>query len=283
MAERDYMRGEGVTPIQDMSTRQLRKYIRERATEAQARVSSIRDIEGAPKALQDQVDYVRSFGSGIGGAVKKDTSRMDKMEMVEYAYALRDLNMLDTVSKFSKDDDYNKNRERYETFVRNQLKSLNPNSRKYWKQFETKKGNISKKGYQEYKDFVNWIKNMDEVMTTYGYETTQDIYYDQGDSKDKSDIEQLLLDTYQENKGKGMTTKDLIDDFYNRLDNSKKSKQAPKKPKTKKASAPKAQKSKKVSAPKVQKGKKSSQNIKVKEGAKLRNGTVREKQGTQRL
>lgn len=272
MAERDYMRGEGVTPIQDMSTRQLRRYIRERAEEAQQRLDSIKDMEDTPRAFQDQVDFARSFGAGRGGNIKKDTSRMDKVEMVEYAYALRDLNMLDTTSKYSRDIDYRENKEKYQTFIRNQMMSLNPNSRAYWSQFVTEKGNISKKGYQEYKNFINWIKNMDEVMTAYGYETIQDVYYDQGNSKKKSEVEQLLLDTYQENKGKGMTTKDLIDDFYNRLDNSKKSKQAPKKPKTKKASAPK-----------VQKGKKSSQNIKVKEGAKLRNGTVREKQGTQRL
>ena len=60
MAERDYKRGEGITPIQEMTTRQLRKYIRERAEEAQERLTSIQNdkrlnIEDMSRAFQDQL------------------------------------------------------------------------------------------------------------------------------------------------------------------------------------------------------------------------------------
>ena len=276
MAERDYMRGEGVTPIQEMSTRQLRRYVRERAEEAQYRVDTLSDDAWLPRAFQEQLEYVESFGRGRSGGIKKDTSRMSKVEMVEYAYALRDLNILDTESKYAKDTDYKENKERYQSFVRNQLNSLNPESREYWSQFLTPKGNISKRGYQEYKNFINFIKNIDESMTTYGYETIKDIYYDQSDKKKKDEVEQLLIRTYEENKGKGLTPSQLIDDFYDRLNEQRAQQRKPKtKAKPKKAPTPSV-KAKKGKAPK------SGNNIQTK-GVKMRNGAVREKQGTKKL
>ena len=272
MAERDYMRGEGVTPIQDMSTRQLRRYVRERAEEAQHRLDTMSDDAWRPRAFQAQLEYVISFGIGRSGNIKKDTSRMSKVEMVEYAYALRDLNMLDTSSKYSRDLDYKENKQRYQSFVKNQLNSLNPESREYWSQFITPKGNISKKGYQEYKNFINFIKNIDESMTTYGYETIKDLYYEQNDKKSKAEVEQLLIQTYEENKGKGLTPSQLIDDFYNRLntqraEQNKQAVKGPAKPsiKTKKGQAPK-----------------SGNKIQTK-GVKMKNGAVREKQGIKKL
>ena len=276
MAERDYMRGEGVTPIQEMSTRQLRRYVRERAEEAQYRVNTLSDDAWLPRAFQEQLEYVESFGRGRSGGIRKDTSRMSKVEMVEYAYALRDLNILDTESKYAKDTDYKENKERYQSFVRNQLNSLNPESREYWSQFLTPKGNISKRGYQEYKNFINFIKNIDESMTTYGYETIKDIYYDQSDKKKKDEVEQLLIRTYEENKGKGLTPSQLIDDFYDRLNEQRAQQSKPNtKAKPKKAATPSV-KAKKGKAPK------SGNNIQVK-GVKMRNGAVREKQGTKKL
>ena len=276
MAERDYMRGEGVTPIQEMSTRQLRRYVRERAEEARYRVDTLSDDAWLPRAFQEQLEYVESFGRGRSGGIKKDTSRMSKVEMVEYAYALRDLNILDTESKYAKDTDYKENKERYQSFVRNQLNSLNPESREYWSQFLTPKGNISKRGYQEYKNFINFIKNIDESMTTYGYETIKDIYYDQSDKKKKDEVEQLLIRTYEENKGKGLTPSQLIDDFYDRLNEQRAQQRKPKtKAKPKKAATPSV-KAKKGKAPK------SGNNIQTK-GVKMRNGAVREKQGTKKL
>ena len=273
MAERDYMRGEGVTPIQDMSTRQLRRYIRERAEEAQERLNSMKDPEEAPRSWQEQLEYVSSFGLGRGGGIKKDTSRMDKITMAEYAYALRDLNMLDTYSKYSRDQDYKENKQRYQNFVKEQLRSLNPNSREYWSQFVTEKGNISKKGYKEYKNYINWIKNLDDVMSTYGYETIKDIYYDQTDQEQKQEVEDMLLETWEENKGKGLTPSQLIDNFYDKLDSQKKAKKkaAPKKP---------SKGSRKGSR---STGKKSGNNVDIKQGAKMKNGRVREKQTTKKL
>lgn len=279
MAEKDYHRGEqnkGVTPIQDMSTRQLRRYIRERADEANKRISTIKDIEDTPQALQDQLFMLQSFGRGRSGGVIKDTSRMDKVDMVEYAYALRDFNMLDTSSKFSRDQDYRQNRKKYETFVKNQWDSIDQEAKKYWSQYKTEKGNVSRKGYQEYKNFVNFLKSIENTISTYGYETIAGQYYDQTGEVElsKDEVEQIALDVFQENSGKGLETKDITTILLDELDKKRNP--------SKKEEAPEPEfedrvRSKKVKGPK--KGKKSSQNIGTKTGGKMKNGRVREKQG----
>ena len=110
-------------------------------------------------------------------------------------------------------------------------------------------------------------------MSTYGYETIKDIYYDQTDQEQKQEVEDMLLETWEENKGKGLTPSQLIDNFYDKLDEQKKAKKkaAPKKP---------SKRSRKGSR---STGKKSGNKIDIKQGAKMKNGRVREKQTTKKL
>ena len=278
MAEKDYHRGEqnkGVTPIQDMSTRQLRMYIRERADEANKRMSSIGDIEDTPQALQDQLFVLQSFGRGRSGGVIKDTSRMHKVDMVEYAYALRDFNMLDTSSKFSQDQDYRMNRKKYETFVKKQWDSKDAEAKEYWNQYKTTKGNVSKKGYQEYKNFVNFLKSIDHTLATYGYETVAGQYYDQTGEVElsKDEVEQVALDVFKEYGGKGLHVNEVTSILIEELDK----KRNPSKYE-KKEEAPEPEFKDRVRSKKG-KGTKSSQNIGTKTGGKMKHGRVRDKQG----
>ena len=287
MAEREYRRTNekgkltSSIPIQEMSTRQLRKYVREHADEANKRIESIKDIEDAPEALRDQLFMLRSFGSGRSGGVMKDTSSMSKIDMVEYAYALRDFNMLDTVSKYSRDADYRTNKKRYETFVKSQWDSVDKEARKYWSQFKTEKGNVSKKGYQEYKNFVNVLKSIDHTLATYGYETVAGQYYEQSGEVEltAAEIEKIALEVYQENAGKGLYTKDVTKILLDRLDEKRNPSKAAEPARTTRKSKKKAP-APSFPAPKKKAKKKSSQNIQVKTGGKMKNGTVRERQTT---
>lgn len=305
MAERDYTRGEGITPIQEMSTRQLRKYIRERVEEAQKRLDSIEadkklDISETSKAFQEQLDFVKSYG-GRSGRIRKDTSRMTKVEMEEYAYAVRDLNMLDTESKYARDLEYKENKDRYAEFIKERTREDNPNKkdREYWKQFLTDKKNVRKAGYLEYKNFVNFLKNIDEVMASYGYETVKDAYYDETDKENKQVIADLLVEVYQENKGSGLSMGELVERFNERLEDHKKEKsgivtakapeaiKTPKRSKQKKPSGKaKTPRSEKIKAPK--KGKKPTvkeskqQKIKTKTRG-MKNEGVRERKTTKKV
>lgn len=296
MAERDYMRGEGVTPIQDMTTRQLRKYIRERTEEAQARLDSINsaknlDIEDMPLAFQDQLRHVQSFGTGRSGGIKKDTSRMSKEEMAEYAYAVRDLNLLDTESKYARDLDYKENKDRYTEFIKARTRedNINKADREYWKQFLTEKGNVKKSGYAEYKNFINFLRAIDEVKASYGYETIKDLYYDETDKDNQAVIADMLVEVFRDNAGTGLPVSKLVDIFNEkyeaykrpqvdaaRLEAEEKAQRSRKKP----------SKGSKVKAPRSGKkmtSKKSKQNIKTKTTGKMKNGSVREKQTTKKL
>lgn len=286
MAERDYMRGEGVTPIQDMSTRQLRRYIRERAEEAQERLNSMKDPEEAPRSWQEQLEFVSSFGLGRGGGIKKDTSRMDKITMAEYAYALRDLNMLDTYSKYSRDQDYKENKQRYQKFVRERSKDLSEKTREYWKQFILPSGNISKKGYIEYKNYINFLRNIDTVISTYGYEAVAEKYVEQTDMADREKIEELLLETWEENRNDkshiGYDVGQLVDLFNSKWDDYKKEKRAEEEAR-KEAAKIQSRAPKKPKKGSKSTGKKSGTNVGIKQGAKMKNGRVREKQTTKKL
>lgn len=275
MAERDYTRGEGITPINDMSTRQLRKYIRERVEEAQKRIDTIKDLDDTTKAFQEQLDFVRSFGSGRGGNIKKDTSRMSQVEMREYAHAVRDLNMLDTESKYSKDIDYKENKERYQKFIEERTSddNLNKADKAYWEQFKSPKGNALKKGYAEYKNFINFLRSIDDVMATYGYETIKDKYYDESDVEEQKYVADLLVRIYDENKGKGMTPSQLLDQFNDELEAHKEEKKA-------------QELMAKMGSKGTRSGKKIPDNkkeIQIKTAGKMKNGRIREKQATKKL
>lgn len=275
MAERDYKRGEGITPIQEMTTRQLRKYIRERAEEAQERLTSIQNdkrlnIEDMSRAFQDQLSYVQNFGHGRSGGIMKDTSRMSKEQMAEYAYAIRDLNMLDTESKYARDLDYKENKERYQKFIEERLKSSKAEDREYWSKFVTEKGNIKKSGYKEYKEFINFLKAIEEVQASYGYETIKDKYYDEKDQVKREEVASLLLEVYNENKGSGLSMAQLVEKFNEKYEDLRK-------PIPKTPEAPKRSTTKKL------KTAKSKQNIKTKTAGKMKNGSVREKPTTEKL
>ena len=296
MAERDYMRGEGVTPIQDMTTRQLRKYIRERTEEAQARLDSINsaknlDIEDMPLAFQDQLRHVQSFGKGRSGGIKKDTSRMSKEEMAEYAYAVRDLNLLDTESKYTRDLDYKENKDRYTEFIKARTRedNINKADREYWKQFLTEKGNVKKSGYAEYKNFINFLRAIDEVKASYGYETIKDLYYDETDKDNQAVIADMLVEVFRDNAGTGLPVSKLVDIFNEKYEAYKRPQiDAARLEAEEKAqrSRKKTSKGSKVKIPRSGKkmtSKKSKQNIKTKTTGKMKNGSVREKQTTKKL
>ena len=291
MAEKEYTRGKGVTPIQEMTTRQLRRYIRERAEEAESRVRSIKDIEDTSKAFQDQLKYVQSFGSGRSGSIKKDTSRIDKETMAMYAYALRDLNMLDTESKYARDTDYRQNRSRYEAFIKGtyneelgfyeggMIHSKDEKMREYWSQFLTEKGNVKKSGYTEYKNFVNFIEALDKIKASYGYENIQDIYAEQDSKVDSERIKELLFEVYEQNSNEGFDVKQLAEIFDDRLKEERSRIKAEEE--AQRAAAKNKKAMKKAPAPKS-KGNKSKQNIGIEQGVK-HNGRVREKQTTKKL
>lgn len=254
--------------IQMMTTRQLRQYIADKATEAQARLNTM-NVKNVSSEVEASLKAI-TFSNRK--RVKRSTSYMSRDDMIHYAFDLRTFNALDTTSKYARDTEYNKNRARYEKFVTNQIDN---NKDSYWAKFKNKDGSISKRGYSEYKKYIQFLNSIKDIQESFGYRNLKE--YGQKryvDTRDGQVIEnnparqKFIIDTlndlYAESQGKGWSQGDLIDNLYLKLDDYDKK-----------------QKAKKVrkAVPKVKtKRSKSKTNIKVKQAGKMRtNGTVRER------
>lgn len=198
--------------IHSMTTRQLRQYIADQADEAQKRLSTS-DLDHATRAYRTAAAEI----SLDGKKVMRSTSYMTKAEMRERAYALRDFNSLDDSSGYSKSIDWKENRDRYKTFVRNRLDDPKtpPDVKKYWSQFLTPKGNISKRGYQAYKQYIEFLKSVNEVQSEYGYREIQRYGIQAAaDPTRRTDISNIFNQIFVENQGKHLTQGDLIDKMH---------------------------------------------------------------------
>ena len=237
--------------IHSMTTRQLRQYVADQAAEAEKRLKSI-DPEDASRAFRDALSDI----TYKNGKIKKSTSNASKEEMREMAYNLRQFNSLDTESGFAKSIKWKENKQRYESFIRNQIDQGNT----YWEKYITKKGNVSKRGFKEYEDYINFIKSIEDVKLPYGYRTLlqyaeQELQMKEPNLKSLSNI---INDIYVESRGKGYTQGQLNEALANAINENK-----AKKPK--------------ITVPKVsaKKPKKSKSNIKTVKSRKMReHGTV---------
>lgn len=274
MAFKEYER---TASIQQMNARQLRLYISRSAKEANERLSTL-DPNTMPDAMRDIFQDAASHK----GVFLAGTSNMSKKDMKAYAEKLRDFNFLDTESSFARDAEYEQNFDRYEAFINKQTSRA---GRNYWRKFIDKDGNISKEGYQEYKQYLNFIKGIMEDIQSYSYDAIREKIgvsnvrkrfteaKKSNDPKRLEKVEKIIGEAYQKYYGKDKSTADLnayIIKEIAKLDEKKPKKQSAKKPAAKKPAAKKAKTSK-------SKG----NNIKAKAGKKMRtHGTVREKQGT---
>lgn len=193
--------------IHSMTTRQLRQYISDKATEAQTRLDTL-DLDTSDRAVKEAIDFI----TGRSGKVKRSTSNMDKAEMREYAYALRTFNLMDEDSGFAKRTEWQKNKDRYEKFIRNRI---NEDKNSYWKQYLTEKGNVSKRGYEDYKEYIDFIKSIQDVKYQYTYKTlTKYATGEMGADRAKlKDMSKILNKVYKDSKGMHLTTSQLVDKF----------------------------------------------------------------------
>lgn len=244
--------------IHSMTTRQLRKYIADQVEEAEKRLKSI-EGEETTKAFREAY-YGITYKNG---KVKKSTSNASKEEMREMAYALRQFNSLDTESGFAKSIEWKENKKKYETFVKNQIEQGNT----YWEKYLTKKGNVSKRGYREYKEYITFLRNIDQIKLQFGYRNIKQYFVEEkntGKNADTKELAKLLNKVYLDAKGKGYTQEELLQAFENELNELQSKK-----------------KSKPV-IPKIKtKVKKSKSTVKTKKSGKMReHGSVHERLST---
>ena len=200
--------------IHAMTTRQLRQYIYDKATEAQNRIDSA-NMKTASRAFKDAAAEITFKATD---KVRRSTSSMSKTEMRQFAYALRQFNSLDQTSSFAKSIEWKENKKVYESFIKKQIE-LDKNSP--WSKYKLPSGNISKKGFDDYKQFIRFLNEMNDIKNQYGYETLK-VYFEQADKSEnpkerRAFIMNLLWKIYDENKEAGLTSDKLNKKFKEAL------------------------------------------------------------------
>lgn len=271
--------------IHSMNTRQLRQYIADQSAEAEKRIATS-DLDDTSRAFRDAMQDI----TYANGRVIKSTSNLNKTEMRELAYNYRQFNSLDTTSGFAQSIEWKENKSRYESFIKNQSQGKSEYS-DYWKQFILPSGNISKKGYKAYKEYIEFVKTLGEKeKEEFGYRDIKQYGIDavkSSDSKRTKIVSNILNQVYFDAKGKGLTTSEMIDKFkkeleaYDEKEAKKTVKKATRKPSgsKKKTSAKKHSVKKSTKIPTVKTSSKKSQtNVKVKSTGKMKtNATIRER------
>ena len=255
MAFKEYDR---TASIQTMNARQLRLYISRGAKEANERMQTL-DANKLPDAMKDiYMDVATHQGRFLQG-----TSHMSKAQMQEYAQKLRDFNFMDTKSQYARDREYEDNYDRYEKFIKNQKSKQD---RAHWAQYINKDGSVSKEGYQEYKEYINFVKGIMEDIQSYSYDKIKENFgisnirkrfteaRSNSDPERVQKVEKIIAEVYEKYKGKNKTTKDLNAIILREI--------------------------RKLDVKSAKKSKKPSSEIKVKTGKKMKGERVREKQTT---
>ena len=251
--------------LNSMTTRQLRLYVSQKGAEAQKRLDSM-NLADQSEALKDSVYFITK---GSNKKVYRGTSNLTKPEMLEMAHQIQIFNRLDTESTYAQESDYTQNKARYETFINNRKKDP------YWKKFIDENGNISKQGYTEYKQFINMVSEISEVSQYYSYKTLLSKASKQLGSGEKvgqrlDEMGKMLNRIYTESKGKGLSSKQLTEQFFDEWMQYEEE-QGLKKTIKKTSTQGKPEKYKPKSAPKVKmKKKKSSSSVKVKTTGKMK-------------
>ena len=155
------------------------------------------------------------------------------------------------------------NKKKYETFVKNQIEQGNT----YWEKYLTKKGNVSKRGYQEYKEYITFLRNIDQIKLQFGYRNIKQYFVEDkntGKNADTKELAKLLNKVYLDAKGKGYTQEELLQAFENELNELQSKKKT------------------KPVIPKIKaKVKKSKSTVKTKKSGKMReHGSVHERLST---
>ena len=196
--------------IGSMTTRQLRLYISQNGAEAQKRLNTM-NVDEQSQAIQDSIHFITK---GTGTKVYRGTSNLSKAEMREMADQLRIFNRLDTESQYAQDQEYGKNKARYEKFINNRKDDP------YWKKY-MKDGEVTKEGYTEYKKYINLLKEISDVSQYYSYKSiltkaTKQLATGENVGKRLQEMSKILNEVYQDAENQGLTPKQLTEQFYER-------------------------------------------------------------------
>ena len=178
--------------ISDMTTRELKKFIRKQVKKANTRLKNIRKRKrGVSRAVQQELDYLEQMGivNKRGKAITGyRTAR--KAELQRRARELEYFNQWTGAETevIAKEKDYKK----YQSFIKN-----NPKFSNY--------------SYQDWRDLVNTFGAMEDKLSDFEYEDMKNLHLEKTNAGSKVNLLKAMENAQDQVKGQGKTTEELTD------------------------------------------------------------------------
>lgn len=178
--------------ISDMTTRELKKYIRKQVKKANTRLKNIgKRKRGVSRAVQQELDYLEQMGivNKRGKAITGyRTAR--KAELQRRARELEYFNQWTGAETevIAKEKDYKK----YQSFIKN-----NPKFAGY--------------SYQDWRDLVNTFGAMEDKLSDFEYEDMKNLHLEKTNAGSKVNLLKAMENAQDQVKGQGKTTEELTD------------------------------------------------------------------------
>lgn len=179
-------------PISEMTTRELRKFIRKEVKKANTKLKNLdKRKRGYSKAVQEEIDYLKKLEiiNKRGKAVTGYRTAL-KPELQKKARELEYFNQWKGSEKVAvaREKDYKK----FLTFKQN-----NPDFSNY--------------SYQDWRDLVEMFGAMGDELKQYGYEDMKELHKEATEKNVKKDFLSAMKKVSNNSKDKGLDQEDLTD------------------------------------------------------------------------
>ena len=181
-------------PISDMTTRELKKFIRKQVKKANTRLKNIyKRKRGVSKAVQEEISYLEKLGIiNKRGRAVTGYRLARKPELQKKARELEYFNQWkgSETRAIARDRDYKK----YQAFINN------PDN-----------ADFADYSYQQWKDLVEVFGAMSDELKSYGYEDMKELHKEANEKGVKVDFLSTMKKVQENNKGQGLDKEDLTD------------------------------------------------------------------------
>ena len=180
--------------ISDMTTRELRKFIRKEVKKANTKIKNINKRKrGVSRAVKEEMDYLKQLGIiGKSGKAITGYRLASKAELQKKARELEYFNQWkgsETVA-VARNKDYKK----YQAFINNPDNS-----------------DFANYSYQQWRDLVEMFGAIGSELESYGYEDMKELHREMNDKNIKADIVSTMKKVQEKNKDKGFDQEDFTD------------------------------------------------------------------------
>lgn len=180
--------------ISDMTTRELKKYIRKQVKKANTKLKNLKKRKrGYSKAVSEELDYLQQLGiMGKRGKFVTGYRTASKAELQKKARELDYFNEWkgsETIA-VAKEKDYKK----YQAFINN------PDN-----------ADFADYSYQQWRDLVEMFGAIGSELESYGYEDMKELHKEMNDKSVKADIVSTMKKVQDTNKDKGFDQEDFTD------------------------------------------------------------------------